>query len=78
METKEERSDFIMTMPIAYAPEHGYRYQILVRTPYDRAYEHCDYAKDKQEKKYLLTEYAMAYGTMCQLKTIELPRKYWS
>lgn len=67
-----------MTMPIAYSPEQGYRYQILVWDSYNRSYDHCDYAKDKQEKNYLITEYAIAYGNGFHFKTIQLPRKYWS
>ena len=64
-------------MPNAYYPEKGYRYQILVRTPYDRAYEHCDHAKDKEERTYLIEEYALAYGAGFSFKTILLPKKYW-
>ncbi|ALA07303.1 hypothetical protein JENST_174 [Brevibacillus phage Jenst] len=30
-----------MSRPQAYDPQYGYMYQILVRTPYARAYELC-------------------------------------
>ncbi|MFQ3543590.1 hypothetical protein Q7A53_05845 [Halobacillus rhizosphaerae] len=67
-----------MSYPQAYSPEQGYRYQILVKTPYDRAYEHCDYAKDREEKNYLTNEYRLAYGVGYTFKSIELPQKYWN
>jgi hypothetical protein len=66
-----------MSYPKAYEPEQGYKYQILVKTPHDRAYEHCDYAKDLQEKKHLIDEYSLAYGSGHSFKAIRLPRKYW-
>lgn len=67
-----------MSQPQAYAPEQGYKYQILVKCPSERSYEHCDYAVNKEDKEHLLTEYRMAYGAGFQLKTILLPEKYWS
>lgn len=68
-----------MSMPQAYAPEQGYKYQILTRnTSYDRTWEHCDYAKNREEKNYLLGEYRLAYGVGFEFKTITLPQKYWS
>jgi hypothetical protein len=67
-----------MTYPIAYEPQQGYKYQILVKTPYDRAYEHCDYAIDYADRKHLLENYRMAYGSGFGFKVITLPRKYWS
>ena len=66
-----------MSYPQAYDPQDGYRFQILTMSPYDRAYEHCDYAKDKTEKEYLLGEYRLAYGPSFTFKVIELPKKYW-
>ena len=66
-----------MTMPLAYEPEHGYQYQILCKSPYDRTWEHCDYAKDLQERKYLICEYSLAYGPGYSFKWISLPMKYW-
>jgi len=66
-----------MTIPNAYNPEYGYRYQILCWDNYNREYDHCDYAKDKGEKVYLLKEYALAYGAGFRFKTITLPKKYW-
>lgn len=65
-----------MTLPQAYSPEYGYRYQILTRYM-NEPYEHCDYAKDKAEKDYLLKEYRDAYGGSYSFKVIELPEKYW-
>lgn len=67
-----------MSQPKAYDPQQGYKYQILVMCPNEREYEHCDYAKDHTEKKYLLNEYRMAYGTGYRFKTILLPMKYWN
>ena len=67
-----------MPRPQAYAPEHGQKYQILCMNPaYDRAYEHCDYARDRQERDYLLGEYRLAYGAGYTFKTILLPWVYW-
>lgn len=42
-----------MSKPNAYAPQQGYRYQILTRNQQynGRAWEHCDYAKDTKEIK---------------------------
>ncbi|MBM7598120.1 hypothetical protein JOC34_000477 [Virgibacillus halotolerans] len=66
-----------MSYPKAYQPERGYKYQILVKTPYDRAYEHCDYAADRKEFKHLTNEYKLAYGAGYEFKPILLPQKYW-
>ena len=68
-----------MPLPKAYAPIDGQKYQILCCNPaYDRAFEHCDYAKDKTERDYLLGEYALAYqGSGYTLRAILLPCKYW-
>lgn len=66
-----------MAYPKAYEPVDGYKYQLLVKTPYDRAYEHCDYAEDYADKKHLLENYRMAYGSGFTFKTIQLPKKYW-
>jgi len=65
-----------MTKPIAYDPQTGYKYQILSRY-LNNSYEHCDYAKDKQEKNYLLSEYKLAYGNQFSFKVMSLPKKYW-
>lgn len=62
----------------AYNPEYGYKYQILTKYRGERSFEHCDYAKDKEEKKYLLDEYKLAYGYDFTFKTIILPMKYWT
>ena len=66
-----------MSYPKAYDPQQGYMYQLLVKTPYDREYEHCDYAVDKGDKDYLLDEYKLAYGAGFIFKSILLPKKYW-
>lgn len=66
-----------MTMPKAYSPEHGYKYQILAYDSYNREYDHLDYAKDKKEKDFLIGEYSLIYG-IGSLKSILLPRKYWN
>lgn len=65
-----------MARPQAYDPQDGYRYQILCRSRC-RKWEHCDYAKDRTEKNYLVGEYRMAYGVGWEFKVIPLPRKYW-
>ena len=69
-----------MTMPKAYDPQHGYKHQIFCRNQQytGREWEHCDYAKDRNEKKYLVNEYRIAYGPGWEFKTIFLPVKYWS
>jgi hypothetical protein len=67
-----------MSMPKAYDPQHGYKYQILVLCPGQREYEHCDYAKDNEEKRYLIGEYRLSYGAGFSFKSILLPRKYWN
>jgi hypothetical protein len=64
-------------MPKCYSPEYGYKYQILTRDNSSREFEHCDYAKDKAEKDYLLAEYRMAYGSGFNFKVVLLPQKYW-
>jgi hypothetical protein len=67
-----------MARPKAYEPAEGYRFQILCRNQqYDRAFEHCDYAKDSTEKNYLIGEYRLAYGAGWEFKSIMLPAKYW-
>ena len=66
-----------MSRPIAYDPEQGYMYQIFCRS-YSRTWEHCDYARDNQDRRYLLGEYALAYrGMGFEFKTERLPKKYW-
>ena len=67
-----------MSQPLAYEPIQGQKYQILVMCPGCRSYEHCDYAKDKKEKEYLLAEYKLAYGAGHTFKSILLPEKYWT
>ena len=67
-----------MSYPQAYDPQQGYKYQILTRNQsYNRAWEHCDYAKDRQEKNYLINEYRIAYGAGYEFKAVTLPQRYW-
>lgn len=67
-----------MAKPKAYEPADGYKYQILTRNPtYGRAFEHCDWATDRNDKKHLLENYRLAYGAGWEFKVIPLPRKYW-
>lgn len=66
-----------MSHPKAYDPQEGYRYQILTRENGAHEWEHCDYAKDRLEKSYLIAEYDMAYHGGFQFKSILLPAKYW-
>jgi hypothetical protein len=65
-----------MSMPKAYDPQYGYRFQILVRCPSSREYEHCDYAVDRADKNYLVANYRQAYGPGFSFKVILLPYKY--
>lgn len=68
-----------MTRPKAYDPQQGYKYQILTRyNPDGNEWEHCDYAKDKAERNYLLNEYYIAYGPGFSFTWLTLPRKYWA
>jgi len=68
-----------MSRPLAYDPQQGYKFQILYRNQsYSRVWEHCDYAKDSQEKKHLTNEYKLAYGLGWEYKSILLPTKYWN
>lgn len=67
-----------MPKPKACDPEDGYRYQILCRNrEYERAWEHCDYAVDRSDKKHLLENYRSAYGPGWEFKTILQPAKFW-
>jgi hypothetical protein len=67
-----------MSLPKAYDPQQGYRYQLLCRNPsYGREWESCDYAKDRQERGYLVSNYRDAYGAGWEFKAILLPAKYW-
>lgn len=66
-----------MSRPQAYCPEQGYQYQILTKQVTDRTWEHCDYAKDRAELKYLRGEYKLAYGNEFEFQSILLPKKYW-
>jgi hypothetical protein len=65
-----------MSRPQAYAPEQGYKWQRLGRAGV-RTWEHCEYAKDAAEKRYLLEQYRLAYGTGWEFRTILLPARYW-
>jgi len=65
-----------MTRPLAYEPEHGQMFHILTKQVSDRTWEHCDYAKDLCEKKYLTNEYRLAYGSSFEFQSIRIPAKY--
>jgi hypothetical protein len=65
-----------MTKPKAYEPQSGYMYQLLQYDNYNREYDHLDYAKDREEKQYLLNEYRIS--GVKGLKAIQLPKKYWN
>jgi len=67
-----------MPKPKAYEPVKGYKYQILCRNPaYDRSWDHCDYAKDLEEKRHLIKEYRMAYGAGWEFNSYSLPFYCW-
>jgi len=67
-----------MAHPKAYDPQQGYMFQLLVKTPYDRAYEHLDYAEDKADRDHLMREYKLAFRQQgYTYKVITLPQKYW-
>ena len=54
--------------------EEGYEYQILCKYK-NGDWEHCDYAKDRQERDYLLGEYRLAYGKNFKFRVIHF--KSW-
>lgn len=64
-----------MSKPKAYDPQHGYQFQILCRNGSE--WEHCDYATDSADRRYLLGEYRLAYGPGWEFRTLQLPRRYW-
>lgn len=67
-----------MTLPKAYDPQQGYKYQLFTKHPDSRELEHCDYAVDKAEKEHLLKNYREAYrGQDISFRVIPLPKKYW-
>lgn len=55
---------------------YGNRYAILGRLD-SREWEIVDFASNRSEVKYLKQEYRMAFGHAWELKTVQLPRKYW-
>lgn len=64
-----------MSYPQAYDPQQGYKYQILCQNQsYSRTWEHCDYAKDRQEKNYLINEYRITHMNRYEFKAITLQR----
>ena len=68
-----------MGKPATYEPEQGYRYQILTKSKTARAYEHLDYARNRQELEYLIGEYRLAFTNGDHIfKTIKLPMKFWN
>lgn len=59
--------------------ESGYKYQLLCRNlSYSREFEHCDYAKDRNELRYLIQEYRLAYGPGFEFRSVCQPKKYWN
>lgn len=67
-----------MTRPRAYDPAEGQRFQIFTRyRPNGPEWEHCDYAKDRKERDYLLKVAKLAYGPQFDFKCEVLPKKYW-
>ena len=52
-------------------PDQSQKLQILCRYQ-GEDWEHCAYAKDREEKSYLLGEYSLAYGSDFEFKTIRL------
>lgn len=65
-------------MPKAYAPEVGYRYQILRRPWFgEQPWEHLAYAVGEADRRRLLQDYRQAYGDEWQFNTIQLPETYW-
>lgn len=66
-----------MAKPKAYDPQKGYQYQIFLKSKGDRTLEHCDYATDRKELKYLVEEYKQAYGSDFSFSWTMLPQKYW-
>lgn len=68
-----------MSRPLAYDPQQGYKFQILCRNQsYSRTWEHCDYAKNREEKNHLVKNYREAYGAGWEFQSILLPQKYWN
>jgi spore germination protein YaaH len=64
-----------MTMPKAYNPQQGYKFQILYRG-YGVEWEHLDYAVSREDRNSLLKEYQIAFHKRGQYKSICLPAKY--
>ncbi len=55
---------------------YGNRYAILGRYN-SREWEIIDYAASRIERTQLIAEYRMAFGSGWELKTVQLPKKYW-
>ncbi len=50
-----------------------YRYEILCRSDdFSPCWEHCDYAVDVDELRYLLAEYRLAYGSNWEFQIVRL------
>ncbi len=62
--------------PIAYHPQNGYKWQILCRPIDSRTWEHCDYAADDNDRRYLLGEYKIQ-RLGWQFRSILLPMRCW-
>ena len=69
----------LMTLPKAYDPQPGYKYQILCRHPEyaPGEWEHSEYCEGEQERVAYLAELRLAYGHAWQFKVIRLPRRCW-
>ncbi len=67
-----------MAKPKAYDPQQGYQYQIFCKSPYERELEHCDYAVNRTDLKYLIDNYKHAYGAEFSFRWTLLPKKYWT
>lgn len=67
-----------MSRPTAYDPQSGFRFQLLTRNPsIGRAWEHCDYAADSDDRRHLLDNYRLAYGAGWEFRSILLPIRCW-
>jgi hypothetical protein len=66
-----------MTRPKAYDPCIGQKYQLFGRWNSNEEYDHLDYARTKQEKDYIISEYHLG-SPAYMIKAILLPRKYWT
>ena len=66
-----------MSMPKAYSPVLGQKYQIFVKRPNSKELEHCNYATSHKEKNALIREYKTVYGNGYSFSFKKLPKKFW-